>query len=131
MKNKYAILIPVAVCAGAVGRDLLSKTMKWVTEKKKSGESINDEIMMDMTGSDHSDSPDENVVFENNYRTELEATITEDNGDTNFFPNYASLTIADNRIDVESSDGYKTSFSMDEIKEVHIKTSFMELRDEE
>jgi len=35
MKNKYAFLIPVAVCAGAVGRDLLPKAMKWVTEKKK------------------------------------------------------------------------------------------------
>lgn len=121
MKNKYAILIPVAVCAGAIGRDLLPKAMKWVTEKKKDIYKFSDELIMDKTYFDNSDSHEEK-----NYRMKCEAIITEDNEDVNLFPDVASLTITDNRINVESIDGYKESFCLDDTKEILIKTSYAE-----
>ena len=47
MTFRLLISIPVAVCAGALGRDLLPKAMKWLTEKKKASYIFNENMIID------------------------------------------------------------------------------------
>ena len=61
MTFRFLISIPVAACAGALGRDLLPKVMKWLTEKKKASYVISEDMIIDKFYFDDPNHHDESI----------------------------------------------------------------------